>query len=324
MAFPHFLKIFVVLNILPNILRLQFNHAICVKQIFDESKTYECSSHHVSSKNNYLRTIKHNTLNMNNRQNREHRQGQRQRFHSHKPRYVDPPIEDITYTTIVNGTSNYVNTLFEGNNMEKIMREMIRESKRENDVGWLPSSRLDEEDIDKKNMQALSRITERYLLQDIKQQKPTYIANLAVSKTNGQNHYCAFWIDKNKRVVKIWDSATSAHRTSAFSILFTKAATLIFKDPRYSTRWADVISNVKSTTNYLSFQHGGGYLGTRKSLLAQNIFCHTWTLFFLELSLNKKTPTHIGCVRGTHPLLPLITIKLYAQCLFEKNVQTNV
>lgn len=235
-----------------------------------------------------------------------------------RPIYVDPPISDITYSIIVDGTSNYVDTLFEGNNMEKILREIIAESGRSAEVGWLPSSRLDQNDIEMENQVSLFRITQKYLNQDMLQQKKIYIANLAVSKNNGHNHYCAFWIDKVKRVVKIWDSATSASRDSAFTRLFKKAATLIFKDEQHSTRWADVIQKVTSTTDYLSFQHGGGYLGTPKSLLSQNIFCHTWTLFFLELSLNKKTPKSIGCVRGTHPLLPLIIIKLYSQCLLNR------
>lgn len=222
---------------------------------------------------------------------------------------------NITYQTISDGTENFVNTLFEGENMEKILQRMIIESKQQDNFGWLPSSRLDEDDIIYETPSVISNIVQRYLKQDNLQKKNNYVANMAVSKNNGQNHYCAFWINKLTRKVHVWDSATSANQDSAFTNLFKKSAYLLFKHPTKSTKWADIIHKSPSTTDRFSFQHGGGYLGEPRSLLSQNIFCHTWTLFFLELRLNGETPLKIGCTRGSHPLLPLMIIKLYAQCL---------
>ena len=224
----------------------------------------------------------------------------------------------ITYQDIADGTENFVNTLFEDNNMEMILRRMIQESHQEKIFGWLPSSRLDEDDIVNGTPSVISKIVQKYLRQDSIQKKDKYVANLAVSKNNGQNHYCAFWIDKIRRRVNVWDSAASGYYGSVFTSLFKKAAYLLFKDPKTSTRWVDIVYKVPSTSDGFSFQHGGGYLGKSHSLLSQNIYCHTWTLFFLELRLNGLTPAKIGCVRGSHPLLPLIIIKLYAQCLLKR------
>ena len=145
------------------------------------------------------------------------------------------------------------------------------------------------------------------------------IGNLAVSKNNGQNHYCAFWVDKVKKVVEVWDSATSGIYGSAFTKLFRHAAELLFLDTfPFSTKWANKIIVKRSTSSVYSFQHGGGYLGKNRSLLSQNIYCHTWTLFYLELRLFNQTPAKIGCGRGSHPWTPLMTIKLYAQCLLRR------
>jgi hypothetical protein len=233
-------------------------------------------------------------------------------------RYVDPPIEDITYRMVADGTENYVNALFTDHNMEMILREMIRESQRGDEYGWLPASRLDEDDIVRGTPNVIDKIVQRYVEQHRLQNKDKYVTNLAVSKNDGQNHYCALWIDRSKRTVGLWDSATSAFMGSAFTNLFKKAAEILFTHPVMSTAWADRVYKVRATADAHYFQYGGGYLGEARSALAQNIFCHTWTLFFLELRLNGKTPRSIGCVRGSHPLLPLTIIKLYAQCLLTR------
>lgn len=226
----------------------------------------------------------------------------------------------ITYRDVADATSNYVDTLFTNHNMEYVLREAIRESKKSDKYGWLPSDRMDEDDIVSGSPSVVQNIVSRYLRQDAEQsQKDIYVGNLAVSKNNGQNHYCAFWVDKPKRKVYVWDSATSGLQWSEFTKLFKRAAELLFSTTQAdSTGWVDSVAKVPASSDKHFFQHGGGYYGPARSLLAQNIFCHTWTLFFLELRLNGMSPQSIGCTRGAHPILPLLIIKLYAQCLLRR------
>lgn len=225
----------------------------------------------------------------------------------------------ITFEQVADGTEAFVDTLFEGNNVEKIMQKMIKESNREKNVGWLPSMRLSEEEVDELRKKQIPK-SAQYIVniyQDYhkKQRKNHYITNLAISKTNGHNHYCSYWIDLLTRKVYIWDSASSGHGGSEFSKFFYDSAYYIFI---VLLKWVDKIINVLSTPDESSFQHGGGFLGKDKSLLAQNIYCHTWTLLFLELHLFGYTFAQISCMRGTSPLLPLTVIKLYAQCLLKR------
>ncbi len=238
-------------------------------------------------------------------------------------------MHNITWQEVAAGTENFVDTLFEGDNVEKIFRDMIHQAHKEKEIGWLPSSRLDEDDINDGTPEAISKIVARYrgrVSEFDKKSKQTnqpikeiYITNLAVSKNNGQNHYCAFWINKKKRFVRIWDSASSGLYGSSFSVLFRKSAELLFtKNKSGGLGWADNICKVSSTSDGSSFQYGGGFFGKYRSILAQNVYCHTWTLFFLELRLLGSTAAKIGCIRGSHYLIPLMLIKLYSQCLLRR------
>ena len=225
----------------------------------------------------------------------------------------------MNYEKIADGTENFVDKLFENDNMELIMQKMIKESNRQKEVGYLPSTRLTEKEIDDLKSGKLPRaakdIVALYKHEDNRQKKDVYITNLAVSKTNGQNHYCSFWINKKKKFVNIWDSASSGYRASNFYSLFEQAAKSILKK---NLEWVDKLVKVLSTPDEQSFQHGGGFFGKPKSLLAQNIYCHTWTLFFLELHLFGYSFRQISCFRGNHPLLPLAVIKLYSQCILKR------
>jgi hypothetical protein len=225
----------------------------------------------------------------------------------------------ITYEECAAGTENFVNTLFDSHNMENIMWAMIKESHRENEIGVLPCKWAHENDISEGHgNRVIKDILQSYRQADQSQHKNIYITNFVITKTNRHNHYCAFWVNKKERKVSVWDSATSKTFLSEFTTLFKRAGYLFFKRPVTSLGWADKVIKTTSTHDQFSFQKGGGYLGSRASYLNQNIYCHTWTLFYLELRVNGVTPSQIGCVRGSHWLLPLIIIKLYAQCLLRR------
>jgi len=247
----------------------------------------------------------------------------------------DPEITkyDLNYQTIANGTSEFVDTLFSDSNMEKILRQMIRESCKTKSIGWLPCYSLKESDLlSNRNNSSTSKDKVKFIVNKYREAseksgnvgKEIYITNFAMSTVSGKNHYCAFWINKVHKILYFWDSATSKYENSEFTKLFRESAKLLFStsnDPS-SLGWVKEIKQLQGTTNETFFQYGGGYLGKRKSLLHQNIFCHTWTLFFLELLLFGMSPKKIGCIRGKNSVIPLMIIKLYAQCLL-KRIQTE-
>lgn len=224
----------------------------------------------------------------------------------------------MTFQDIDDGTQNFVDVILAGDNMEKVLRAMIAESRHTNDIGWLPSVRFDEDDIRLRRVSRIKSLVDQYLDEDAKQKKMVYITNMCVSRNNGHNHFCALWIDKTKRTVELWDSATSGTDRSQFTDLFTDGATFLLKDPTTSTQWANSIKRVTSTTDEYSFQHGGGFKGDYMSVLYQNVYCHTWTLYYLELRVFGLDSLKIGCARSSHPLIPLMIIKLYAQCVLAK------
>lgn len=234
----------------------------------------------------------------------------------------------ITYEDCAAGTENFVNALFDSHNMEKIMWAMIKESNRQNEIGVLPCRWAHENDINEGMAQGanlassankqIMDIIQTYRNADRSQNKPIYITNFVVTKTNDHNHYCAFWIDKKNKFVSVWDSATSRTFESEFTKLFKQAAYLFFAKPGSSLQWATKIFKTTATHDKFSFQIGGGYNSPPGSPQNQNIYCHTWTLFYLELRVNGVTPGQIGCVRGSHWLIPLMIIKLYSQCLLRR------
>ena len=227
-------------------------------------------------------------------------------------------VPRITFSDIVQGTHNYVMALFHADNMERVLRHMISESGCRGRIGWLPTNTLTEKEIGAGDVEVLARMRQDYKIAMQKQPRTcrVFITNLAVAKTNGQNHYCAFWVDLDSGVVEVWDSATAGTRGSPFSKLFSKAAHQLFVQP--PLQLVTVVRRKPGTPHTLAFQHGGGYYGRHGSLLSQNIFCHTWTLFYLELRLNGYSGKEIGCKRGTHPIFPLLLIKGYARCLLAR------
>lgn len=150
---------------------------------------------------------------------------------------------------------------------------------------------------------------------------PVLVGTVSFGKTNGHNHYCALWIDVAAGTCDIWDSATSAELAprSEFSDLFMAATCeLVGPAPRGCGWVADCRRNVRHipATHYGAiFQRDGGYVPTRGSLEYQNIFCHTWTLFFIEFRMRGYSPDEISCLRGKDPRIPLLIIKLYAAAL---------
>lgn len=247
--------------------------------------------------------------------------------------YQYKPKENQSFRFVADGTSNYVDSLFEGSNMETMLRAAIRNSGRENEVGLLSCEGLNEQDvIDMRNGITSSRAESNLkayrdsMQQQHQNKKKVYITNFAMSTLSDWHHYCAYWIEVDKRKMYVWDSASANGVHSVFFPLFYDSARFLFGPPTKgcpnALNLVDAddggIVEVISSSNHMSFQNGGGFYGSYGSILHQNIYCHTWTLFFLELHLFGMPFWKIACMRGTHELLPLAVIKVYAQCLLSR------
>jgi len=121
-----------------------------------------------------------------------------------------------------------------------------------------------------------------------------YVTNFAMSTRLDYHHYCAFWIDTEKKICYFWDSASSDHRSSIFYQLIHDAAYFLFGPP--GLKLVNKFEEVISTPSYYSFQNGGGFYRSYGSELHQNIYCHTWTLFFLELCIYGLYMAEIACI----------------------------
>lgn len=221
---------------------------------------------------------------------------------------------DLNYHTISQGTLNFVDVLFQNHNMFTLMKKMVEETGKSSSIGVLPCYSMDEIDI-RENSYAMELLQKNYA-SFIDRSKKIYITNFAIGKSNGHNHYCAFWLDMREQTIEIWDSATSKYEDSEFTQLFSKCAYFFFvMNPHLQAKnlAAKKVFLIRGTTDETFFQYQGGY--TDVHLARQNIFCHTWTLFFLELRLNDISLKKIACLRGSNPLIPFVLIKLYAQCL---------
>ena len=110
-----------------------------------------------------------------------------------------------------------------------------------------------------------------------------YVINFAMSTRLDYHYYCAFWIDAEKKICYIWDSASSGHCSSIFYQLFHDTAYFLFGLPGLTL--VNKFEEVISIPSHYSFQNRGGFYGSYGSELHQNIYCHIWTLFFLELRI---------------------------------------
>jgi hypothetical protein len=204
--------------------------------------------------------------------------------------------------------------------MEHILELAIRAADREDEMGVLPCEGLPEKSLidarkHHKMDEELLFTMNAYAKANEEQNKSIYVTNLAISTRKDHHHYCAYWIDMKKRKLFLWDSASSAYRSSTFYWCFYDTAYFIFQE---GLKWIDQIETVITTPNMYSFQNGGGFYGQYASFLHQNIYCHTWTLFFLELHIHGMPLWEIACLRGSHELLPLVMIKMYAECLLKR------
>lgn len=238
---------------------------------------------------------------------------------------VNKNIESFQFAA--SGTSEYVDALFQKSNMKKVLLNAIHDSGNDSRIGCLSCGSLNENDVIEMRKSGKANDEAKMLIEtyreDIdeyqrkyKKLMPIFVTNFAMSTRIDYHHYCAFWIDTQKKKCYIWDSASSGHKSSIFYQLFHDSAYFLLGPPGLNL--IKEFEEVISTPSHYSFQNGGGFYGSYGSELHQNIYCHTWTLFFLELRIFGLSMAEIACLRGSHPLLPLTLIKMYSQCLLYK------
>lgn len=222
----------------------------------------------------------------------------------------------LEYRDIDIGTSGYVAFMQEGKNFETIIKKIIGINNK--NIYGLDSNLFYYDEI---NENIVKKYRNKYLKQiktvrELREGK--IITILATANEEGEEHYAAYLYDNSQETVEIFDSAIGAGDPSAFEKMFKKLGELLFNwIPKKNVY---LVQNKYGCPKF-PFQYKGGFVPETidwdETYAVQNVYCHTWSLWFLHMRLSGFTSVQIICLRGLTPdrLYPLCIIKQYSRCI---------